>query len=142
MGSVMDQTRPWEPGYNDPPKKSPMSDVLKKTDDQLRLEQDIAALIGTETTMPDHRTMPAPEAPREAPDIEHVRMNEFIENSRKELNNALDQAYTEQSWWAERVRSLERVRDGVDALDARINAPIPETASGTKGRGEPSNSRY
>jgi hypothetical protein len=103
-----------------------LSDVLKKTDEQLRLEQDIAALIGN-TNMPDHRT--SPPVPREAPDSEHMRMNQFIEEQQKTLNNLLDQAYTEQSWWNDRVRSLERVRDAVSVMDSNLNAPQADTTS-------------
>ena len=117
MGSVMDQPRPWEEAYASKSEPTPqITDVLKKTDEQLRFEKDIAELIGKETMM-NNTTGPE----REAPDIEHVRMNEFIADQQKHLNILLDQAYTEQAWWNDRVHSLERVRESVNALDVSLN---------------------
>lgn len=108
-----------------------LSHVLKKTDEQLRLEKDIADLIGKEMPI-------AGNAPREAPDIEHMRMNEFIAETNKNLAQQLDQAYNEQAWWNDRVRSLERVRDAVNVLDNNLNAvrDTDSVATNTYGSGK------
>lgn len=103
--------------------------VLKKTDATMRLEKDIEELVRNINAMPS-----APPIPREAPDAEHMRMNEFIAETQRNLEQQLDQAYNEQNWWNDRVRSLERVRAAVIQLDTTLNAEqAADTSTGQLG---------